>query len=223
MLTVAVMPAGADVILTVTCTTDTATATEEFTIPCAGDVIDWVMDDPVEVRDDYDVLLGTITQLELASDEEPFVNLFFAVQAGASDTTFDVLSPLISFSALSDPPAYASAGVTLTSDSDGATITGLFGGDTYEARYNGTSVYDDLVAGFNIPGDQTLTSSERSPVSGYSTITGTVSNIQSEFYFTLSAEDQASGTSRFEVVPEPVAMSLLALGAAAIVYRRRRR
>jgi hypothetical protein len=40
--------------------------------------------------------------------------------------------------------------------------------------------------------------------------------------FTLSAGDQASATSRFEVVPEPATMSLLALGGIATLIRRRR-
>lgn len=160
-------------------------------------------------------------QVSIQTDVEPYVNLRFAVEANATDTTFDISSAVVSFSPLSNPQAYASAGVTLTSDVDGATITGLFSGMNYQARYNGSTVYANLVAGFSIPGDQTVVHGERKPASGYQTISGTVSSIQSEFNFTLSALDQASGTSRFEVIPEPATLSLLGLGGLAMLRRRK--
>ncbi len=221
LLLAAALPATADVTLTVTATTDQGTVAQQFLIECPGSVVEWTLASPVDIMDG-DVLLATITELTLETDSEPYVNLFFALQAGASDTTVSVTSPVISFSPMLNPQAYASAGITLTSDSDGATITGLFGGKNYEARYNGTTVYADLVAGFSIPGDQTVTSSDRSPASGYNTITGTVSSIESEFNFTLSALDQASGTSRFEVIPEPCTLGLLTLGGLALLRRRRK-
>jgi hypothetical protein len=48
-----------------------------------------------------------------------------------------------------------------------------------------------LVSGFTIGADQTVTNSDRSPASGYTGISGSVSSIQSEFNFTLSALDQS--------------------------------
>jgi hypothetical protein len=165
--------------------------------------------------------------LSIQTDGDPYVNLRFAVEAGATDATFDINSAVVSFIPILNPQVYASAGITLTSDDDGATATGLFGGMTYQARCNGSIVYTNLVAGFSIPGDQTVVHSERDPASGYDTILGTVSSIQSEFDFTLSALEQASGTSRFEVtsisIPEPVTMSVLGLGGLGLLLRRRRR
>ena len=220
LLLAAALPATADMILTVKCTTEEATVFQEFQIPCSGGAVDWTLPSPVEIMDGS-VWLARIKDLGIQSDLEPYVNLRFAVEAGASDTTFDISSAIVGFGPLSNPQAYASGGVTLTSDSDGATITGLFGGMNYEARYNSSIVFADLVGGFSISGDQTVTRSDRKPGSGYDTITGTLSSIESQFKFILSAMDQASGTSRFEVVPEPATMSLLALGGLALIRRRR--
>jgi len=216
--------AGADTSVTIQASSGDLSASHEFTITCNDGIADWSLDGPMDLMAD-DVLLGTITELCLQSDADPYVNLFFAVQAGAADTTFDVSSGVVSFFPLMDVSGYASAGVTLTSDADGATITGLFGGDTYEARYNSTSVFADLVAGYTIGGDVSVTNSDRYPATDYTPIAGNVSSIESEFKFTLSALDQASGTSRFEIigvgVPEPATMSLLALGGLALLRRRR--
>lgn len=229
MLLFGVAPATAEVVLvSFTVTADGQTATREFLVStCDGEPVDQTLVTPDEPMD---LLVGgtrlaRITALQVATDSDPYVNLRFAVEAGSVDTTFDVVSALVSFDALINPQAYATAGITLTSDSDGALITGLLDEKTYQARYNGTTVYASLAQGFLIGGDVTLTGSERSPATGYDTIFGAVSSIQSEFNFTLSAMDQASGTSRFEViagVPEPATMSLLAIGALATLIRRRR-
>jgi hypothetical protein len=220
VLLAATLPAAADVLLSVKCTAGQASSVQEFLVPCSGGKADWMLPGPFDIMAG-DVLLGKVTELSIQTDAEPYVNLRCAVEAGATDATFDISSAVVSFSLLSNPQAYASAGVTLTSDADGATITGLFGGMNYQARYNGSTVYANLVAGFSIPGDQTVVHAERKPASGYGTISGTVSSIQSEFNFTLSAFDQASATSRFEVIPEPATFSLLALGGLAMLRRRK--
>jgi hypothetical protein len=223
VLLAATLPAAANMILSVKCTAGQASAVQEFEILCNEGIADWTLPGPVSIMAG-DMLLGRITDLSIQTDVEPYVNLRFAVEAGATDTTFDITSAVVSFDPLLRPDAYASAGVTLTSDNNGATITGLLSGMNYQARYNGGSVYASLVAGFLIPGDQTVVSTDRKPAAGPETIFATVSSIQSEFHFTLSALDQASGTSRFEVVPslvpEPATLSLLALGGLALVRRR---
>ena len=225
LLLAAALPATADTLITVKCTTGDLSTIQEFAIECHGNAVNWVLSDPIDIMAG-DVLLATIKELGFQSDVEPYVNLRFAVEAGATDTTFDISSAVVSFDPLMDVVAYASAGVTLTSNADGAMITGLFDdGMSYEARYNSSTVFADLVAGFSISGDDTVTHRDRKPASGYDPIAGTVSSIQSEFKFILSALDQASGTSRFEAlgvaVPEPATMGLLALGGLALIRRRR--
>ena len=167
--------------------------------------------------------LGSITKLEIEFDQDPYVALGFTVIADASDTTYTINSSVTAVN-LTNPQAYASAGITLTDNSPtGATITGLYtDGKIYEARYNDTSVFADLVSGFSVS-DSTDTHSERKPASGRTTSSDTVSTISSGFHFTLSARDGASGTSSFNVIPEPATIGLLVAGGAAIVATRRRR
>jgi len=227
LLLAAALPAQANVIVTVNCTAGGLSGSRDFQIECNGGAVNWEL--PNNNNADIgimagDVRLATLQGLSIQSDYEPYINLRFSVEASGTDTTFDINSAVVSFDPLLNPQAYASAGVTLTSDSDGATITGLFpGGKNYQARYNGTSVYANLVDGFAISGNKTLTNSDRQPASGYGPISGTLSSIQSEFNFTLSALDQASGTSRFEVVPEPATLTLVAFGLMAGLARRFRR
>ena len=220
MLLAAGLPAAADMIVSVRVTAGDANAVQEFQVLCNAGAADWTLAKPVDIMAG-DVMLARVTDLGIQTDVEPYVNLKFAVEAGAADTAFDISSAVVSFAPLSTPQAYASAGATLTSDSDGATITGLFSGMIYQARYNSSAVYANLVAGFAISGDQTIGHTDRKPASGHDTISGTVSSIESEFKFTLSALDQASGTSRFEVVPEPGTLMLLAAGGLAVLRRRR--
>jgi hypothetical protein len=180
----------------------------------------WSLAAAYEVYDGQD-LLFSIDSLNFVEDFDPYIRLNFAVTAGGSDTTFTLNSTVVSFATLTNPLAYASAGLTLTGDDNGATATGLYaGGKNYQAIYNGSSVYGNLVNSFSV-GNTTATLSERLPTSGWQTIPGSVSSIQSQFKFTLSAADSASGTSRFEVmVPEPATLAILGLGGLLLRKRK---
>jgi hypothetical protein len=167
---------------------------------------------------------GAITSLKLTMDADPEVGVEFGVRAGGSTTTFNILSDVVSFDQLVNPKAYASAGVTLTDRPavSGATITGLFpDGKTHQARYNGSSVFANLVNGFAIPSGTVTNSEENGNEFGMITINNTLTSIESEFYFNLSARDSASGTSTFVVVPEPATIALLGLGALSLIRRKR--
>jgi hypothetical protein len=188
---------------------------------------EWTLPGPVDLVADGKSL-GRIDQLTLRYDTDPGVSLGFAVTAGNSDTQFQVTSSTVPFTPLFNTLAFATAAVTVTdSDSSGASVTGLFSGSkAYEARYNGPAVvWARLVAPVTCGVDESTTGSERRPSgTGRQPVADPVSSVESEFYFTLSAKDQASGTSRFDitgVVPEPATLSLLALGAMALIRRRR--
>lgn len=222
LLGVLALPAGAEICLTVKCEAGNQSVTQQFTVPCNDGTADWALASPLDITSGS-VRLATIKDLSIQTDDEPYVNLHFAVEAAETDASFDIVSTVVSFAPMTNPQAYASAGVTLTSDGGGATITGLFDDQRcYQAKYNSSVVFADLVPSFTVSGEDTITHSDRLPSSGYQTISGTASSIQSEFNFTLSSLGQASATSRFEIVPEPASMALLGLGGLAFIRRERK-
>jgi hypothetical protein len=227
VLAASVLPAAANMIVTVTATQGSLTATQQFLVQCTGGTTTWSLPSAAALVTARGVNLGTLTQLDVLTDVDPFVNLHFSVENDtALPVAYDISSSVVSFPTIVDPDAYATAGITLTSDFDGATIAGLFpGGEVYQARYNSSTVYANLVTSLTIADNQTVTTTDRLPTLGTQTIFDSVSSIQSEFDFTLSDGDQASGTSRFELtapVPEPATMSLLVMGGLALLVRIKR-
>ena len=167
---------------------------------------------------------SVVTDLTLTMNADPDVGIEFGVRANSSATTFTILSEVVTFGALVNPTAYASAAVTLTDKSpSGASITGLFGGKTHQARYNGSSVFADLVSGFSIISGTQTNSEEYGNAFSMITINDTLTSIESEFKFTLSGKDSASGTSNFVVVPEPSSIIALVGGLGSLLAFRRRR
>jgi hypothetical protein len=171
---------------------------------------------------DVAILDGSF-DLKLFGKSDPEIGAEFGVRAGNTDTTFSISSGLETFAALTNPTAYASAGVTLTDRSPaGATITGLYAdGKINQAMYNGTTAWANLVRTFSVTGN-TLTNDEFQGTPGSPmVINDTLTSIESNFYFTLTAKDSASGTSNFTVVPEPATIALLGLGVLAMLKKRK--
>ena len=169
--------------------------------------------------------LAVISSFDIQTDNDPEVKYNFNITA-LSDGTISFLSPTVSFAPITNPTAFATAAITLTDgNSDGATLTGGFaGGAAYQARYNSSTVWASLLTTpITAAADSSSVAADRSPGTGYATIADTVSSIEEEFSFWLDAGDQASGTSRFVVTPEPATLALLALGVAGMVLRRRGR
>jgi hypothetical protein len=227
LLTISVLPAAADMLINLDVGVAGTTATAQFQVVCTGNGTSWALGGPKVIYNNYGVQVGTLKDLTITSNADPYVNLFFSFENNTALTETLTFHNTLAFSPLVNPNAYATAAITLTSDTNGGTIGGLFpGGKTYEATYNsGSQNFADLVSGFSIGSDTSSTQSERKPpVSGTVPIVGTVSDITSTFYFTLTDGDQASGTSRFEVtpgVPEPLTLSLLVMGGVGVLARRR--
>lgn len=173
--------------------------------------------------------LATIDEMTVTYDADPGVSLSFMVTAGAVDTEFTITSATIPFTELMNVMAFASAGVTVTdANTNGAMLTGLFGGGhAYEARYNSPAVTWATLLGnpVVVGADETLTVDDRRPATFREAIPGTLSSIQSEWHFKVSANDDATGSSRFDVIgietPEPATLSLLAVGGLLALRRRR--
>jgi hypothetical protein len=198
-----------------------------FTVQSGSDTVSEVFTDPVqtqvEVLTASGTCIATILQLDNGIDQDPAVTLRFSVQAGSTDTTFTIGSPVVNFDGISGPLAVTSSSITLTdSDGNGATLTGLEGGGTaYKAIYNGGTIWSNLNSSyaFTSPYDSQA-ESNRNPLTGLGTIQDTLTSIQSEYDFTLSANDQASGTSMFtvnaQVVPEPLTFTAVLAGLAGL-------
>lgn len=164
---------------------------------------------------------------------DPIVNLNFAVQAGpfTPTTTIMIASAILDHDDIVNGQGRASAGITLTDgDGNGAQLLGI--GDpngaqgAYLAQYNGfagtisgttfAELHPQLSAA---PGGSNSTINNDVPPVGFNPIPGTVMDMSSFISFTLTRNDLASGTSNFEVIPEPASLALLLIGAALIRRR----
>jgi uncharacterized protein (TIGR03382 family) len=170
--------------------------------------------------------LATLTGCDLLYQNDPAVTLGFNVtNTSGVTTTFTFSSALLSFAPISGATGNASAGVTVTDgNGGGATFLGAYPGNfAYRAQYNGL-VPAGTDFGYLISGPVAAPVSGTGLASGSipaTAIPGTVSSASTQFMFSLTAGDLASGTSVFNIVPGPGAGALLALGGLAAMRRRR--
>jgi len=165
--------------------------------------------------------IASLNSINVFYDVDPSVQLNFSVTAGNTVTTFTFTSSTVVFTPLVNPVATATAAVTVTDNNgNGVTLTGLLpGGKVYRADTD-LGNYALLVNGVSAGMFQSKTANE----SLAGVIAGTVSSISSQFSFTLTALDGASGTSSFTVIPEPgslVALGSALAGFAGLALRRR--
>ena len=180
----------------------------------------WSSPGVIELKDNGD-LVASLNSINVFYDVDPSVQLNFSVTAGNTVTTFTFTSSTVVFTPLVNPVATATAAVTVTDNTgNGATLTGLLpGGKVYRADTD-LGNYALLVNGVSAGMFQSNTANE----SLAGVINGTVSSISSQFSFTLTPLDGASGTSSFTVVPEPgslVALGSALAGFAGLALRRR--
>jgi hypothetical protein len=189
----------------------------------------WALPEPVTLKSASGKTLGTVQYAWLELIADPEVNLGFLVQAGPVTTEFTITSALLSFPGINPASGKATVQVGVTDlNGDGATLTGLIpsaGGDrVYRAAYNGSvpggSEFTSLVSGVSAgPGSSNGTSID-DPAVGLKPIAGTVNDMSSMIKFSLTAFDTASGTTNYQIVPEPASIFVLGLGALALFRRR---
>jgi len=193
----------------------------------------WQYNAPTGMSQDIGDGLGTLTGLSLTFEADPVISLNFNAVAGAVATTFRVTSAILPVGIL-NPVARAQAGITITDlDGNGATVAGLYGGGlTYRSACNVLGgpvltpglIFADLLPGFGpTPAFGGLTmSDEFPPAPFFAPVAGFITNMQSEFWVNVSANDSIGATSVFvKQIPAPGAAGLMAV--AGLVGLRRRR
>lgn len=180
----------------------------------------WTMNVATTIHGPAGEVLGRLNSAQIEVDSDPFVLANFNVTAGGLNTTFNVTSSQLVV-APSTYTGQASAQVTVTdNDGDGALLsfsTNPLG--LYTAMYNGPTVFTNLL---NVPVFAGAFSSQVANSNfGPFPIIPAVNDISAEFNFTLSANDTATGTSNFTIVPGPGGLAVLGLGGLVASRRRR--
>lgn len=152
----------------------------------------------------------------------------FSLQAGDSDTTFLIQLPQLSFDTLPEALTEGRMGLACNvTDVGGGGVTmraietgsGMLRGDYNGLVPGGTEFAEVLYQVMATSGSGS--GYQNYPASGFADIPGSVSDMSSRLYFTLTAGDIGGGTHYYEIVPEPSGLGLLLLGALALAGRRR--
>lgn len=177
---------------------------------------------------------ATLYGVGIEARQNPIVGLNFNVAANPiTNSTFQIDSIIVSNVDPGPWEGQASAAVSVTNsgtlgNTTNITLLGLqdANGNLFSARFNGTNVFQNLLAGPGTVGQGSgVTQTFSASTGGYIPFAGnpTITDIRSQFRFTLSAGDRAAGTSTYELraVPTPGALGLLAVGGVFAARRRR--
>jgi hypothetical protein len=191
----------------------------------------WELRSPTTLFSDSGQMIASISSARVRCVDDPVVQLNFSVTAGSIMTNFTITSPNLAFGTISQAEGRASAGVTTTdNDGDGASMTPSGQPGLYTSRYNGQfpgpgTPFADLLPNAVIAGAFDSSSANDSFPGGgaFSPIVPPVSDMQSRYRFALSANDDASGTSTYEIRPVPAPGAIALMGLGGLLAGRRRR
>ncbi len=171
----------------------------------------WSLAAPVDITNGSGDVIAQLTSANVVYRGDPQIAFGFSATAGSSTTTFVIASSLISFPTIPAAEALASAGLTLTDgDGTGGTLLGLHSaGGAYLAEYNGGTDFAELVGPLYAPAGGSVSDSDNVPLTPLGV---SVSSMNSWYYFSVTANDLASGTSNYQVTPEPGMLGLLVVG-----------
>lgn len=182
----------------------------------------WSQLGPVTITDGDGDEIATVELANFSAFGDPAVGMSFTVQALGAPTTFSINSGVLSYAPISNASGIASGGLTAT-DSDTnafASLVGNIGSSgtrAFVASYNGGTIFGEDVPPLSV--NNPAGSDSDNFNTGLQPIGGAIFSMQVDFGFVLSANDSASGTSVFFVVPEPTTMILMGLGLALIRRR----
>ncbi len=193
----------------------------------SGTSFNWHLTQPTPIMSSTGSQLGIVTDASVFVLEDPVVSVNFNIASTSQNTNFTISSPLLSFPTMTGAQGAASAAVTVTDlGGDGAVLTPM-GSGAYRAGYNGLipggTQFASLLASPVVAAPfSTANANQDFPGGGaFVPIAGTVDDISARWQFTMSADDLASGTGVFTVVPAPSALGLVVVGG--LVGSRRRR
>ena len=171
--------------------------------------------------------IGAIESLRVDVDQDPAVSVNFVTRAGAAATTFSFPNWLDT--TLYNAQAQASASITTTDrNGNGTIMTGKFpGAKVYEARYNSPATHFAYLVDSGNSNPNLSYSDNEDTGTAFTPLNTTVTRMEAEYWFAVSARDNASGTSNFQMigtVPEPSGLLVLAAGLVPMlgIFRRRR-
>ncbi len=194
--------------------------------------IEWGLESPISLVCDDGQPLATIESLNVGYDADPIVDLAFSLRNSdlGNPTFFSITSTTISFGGINPATGVATASMSITNGIGGpagVSSAGQFPGNkAYQARYSTDSVINTGTVFANLVDSLSavIGTSQTEETNGglFVAIPGTIYMMESQYQFILSAGDQASGTSHFEIVPEPATLGLLLVGGLMVAARRRR-
>ncbi|NLG44724.1 MAG: hypothetical protein GX547_15895 [Phycisphaerae bacterium] len=211
-----------EVVLRITASSGRGTSVLEITADQGtweGDNFFWSPNEDIPLMSG-DQVVGTIVKDDsyIAIYADPQIAMGFSFQAGDTPTDVIVTSGVLSFPTIAEATARADAAFTVMGS--GVSLVGLHaGGGAYRAYYNDSVTFAEAIGPITAGPTEFAVGDFAYPGGGAYLPIGSVSNMGAEIAFTLSANGFASGSSNFEIVPEPAGLLLLALGVC--VLRRR--
>jgi len=212
-----------EVVLRITASSGRGTSVLEITADQGtweGDNFFWSPNEDIPLMSG-DQVVGTIVKDDsyIAIYADPQIAMGFSFQAGDTPTDVIVTSGVLSFPTIAGATGRADAAFTVMGS--GVSLVGLHpGGGAYHAYYNDSITFAEAIGPITVgPTEPLAIGNFAYPGGGAYLPIGSVSNMGAEIAFTLSANGFASGSSNFEIVPEPAGLLLLALGVC--VLRRR--